>query len=83
MNHNNTPEMGMQIYMNGCSCSNLWNEVNETNDGCNDCKVGGMRIGMTYTPMQPWETPYGLDKGLRAGTIFPCLHLPFVGGGLK
>lgn len=83
MNHNNTPEMGMQIYMNGCSCSNLWNEVSETNDGCNDCKVGGMRIGMTYTPMQPWETPYGLDKGLKAGTIFPCLHLPFVGGGLK
>ena len=50
---------------------------------CNDCKVGGMRIGMTYVPMQPWETPYGLDKGLRAGTIFPCLHLPFVGGGCK
>lgn len=82
MDHNKMPDMG-SIYMNGCGCSNLWNEVNTGRNGDNDCKVGGMRIGMTYTPMQPWETPYGLDKGLRAGTIFPCLHLPFVGGGRK
>ena len=80
MNQNNTPDMGMSIYVNGCSCEHLWNEVNEMNSNCN---VGGMRIGMTYTPMQPWETPYDFDKGLRVGTIFPCLHLPFIGGGLK
>ena len=83
MDHNNTPDMGMSIYMNGCSCEHLWNEVNANHGYCNDCKVGGMRIGMTYVPMQPWEEPYGLEKGLKAGTIFPCLHLPFVGGGCK
>lgn len=80
MNHNKTPDMGMSIYMGGCSCGHLWNEANEMHK---DCNVDGMRIGMTYTPMQPWEKPYGLDKGLKAGTIFPCLYLPFTGGGCK
>lgn len=83
MDYNRTPDMGMSIYMNGCSCGHLWDEISSMRNNCSDCKVGVMRIGMTYTPMQPWEEPYGLEKGLRAGTIFPCLHLPFVGGGCK
>lgn len=67
MNHNNKPDMGMPIYMNECD----------------QCTVGGMRIGMTYVPMQPWEAPYTPDEALRAGTIFSCLFLPFIGGGCK
>ncbi|MDO4746525.1 MAG: spore coat associated protein CotJA [Bacillota bacterium] len=46
---------------------------------CAEC----MRIAMTYVPMQRWEKIYDFDKGLKAGTIFPCLHLPFVGGYKK
>lgn len=83
MDHNKTPDMGMSISMNDCSCGHLWEEVNSMHSDCNDCSVGGMRIGMTYTPMQPWEKPYDLERGLRAGTIFPCLYLPFTGGGCK
>ena len=78
MNYNRTPDMGNSIYMAGCSCNCLWNEVD---NGCENCSVNGMRIGMTYTPMQPWEQIYDLGTGLKAGTIFPCLHMPFVGGG--
>lgn len=55
------------------------NNNNRTNPYCN-CSVDGMRVGMTYVPMQPWEELYDFDIGLRAGTIFPCLHLPFMGG---
>lgn len=80
MNHNNTPDMGMSIYMNGCSCGHLWDEIERTD---RDCNVAGMRIGMTYVPMQPWEETYDLGTGFNAGTIFPCLHLPFMGGGRK
>jgi len=64
LDHNNTPDMGMSIYMNGCSCEHLWNEVNANHGYCNDCKVGGMRIGMTYVPMQPWEEPFELAEGV-------------------
>ncbi len=102
MNHNRTPDMGMSIYMNGCSCGCLWDEVqaNETreaevhtaeteerthtrdDDDCQpQCNFEGWKLAMAYVPMQPWEEPFDLDRGLRAGTIFPGLRLPFRGGG--
>lgn len=37
-------------------------------------------VGMGYVPMQPWETPYPLNRALMAGTIFPSLDYPFVMG---
>ena len=100
MNCNRMPEMGTSIYVNGCSCNCLWNEMQDMEDaaqgsvaarasegencssGCmpND-DFGSWPIGMTYVPMQPWEEPFDLAKGLRAGTIFPCLRKPFRGGG--
>lgn len=64
MDYNRTPEQGMKIYLNGCSCG-----------------FDSLPVGMTYVPMQPWEEIFELDKGLRAGTIFPSLRLPFIGGG--
>lgn len=104
MNCNKMPEMGSEIYLNGCSCNCLWNEMHtdrvserETDENvrqhhaagektrCIDCMLNNdfaaWPLGMTYVPMQPWEEPFVLAKGLRAGTIFPSLRLPFRGGG--
>ena len=91
MNCNKTPEMGSGIYLNGCSCSYLWNELHEDSrvDKREPCSADCMPnddfevwpVGMAYVPMQLWEEPFELDKGLRAGTIFPSLRLPFRGGG--
>lgn len=41
-----------------------------------------LRIAIATVPMQNWETTYDFAKGLKQGTIFPCLDLPFyVTGG--
>ena len=58
------------------------NKRENTGTGCmpND-DFASWPVGMTYVPMQPWEEPFELAKGLRAGTIFPGLRLPFRGGG--
>lgn len=90
MNCNRMPEMGSEIYLNGCSCNCLWNEMQtdgrDEREKCDDdCMpkgdFGSWPVGMTYVPMQTWEEPFELAKGLRAGTIFPSLRLPFRGGG--
>ncbi len=36
-------------------------------------------LAMAYVPFQQWSEVYTAEKGLCAGTIFPCLDLPFVG----
>lgn len=42
-------------------------------------------VAMGYVPWQHWHTVYGLEKGLKCGTIFPELNKPFMGvrGGCK
>ena len=44
-----------------------------------------MRVGMAYVPWQRWQNPYEYEEGLKAGTIFPDLNLPFLGaqGGMR
>lgn len=37
----------------------------------------GLFLAIATVPMQFWEEPYSTDKGLKAGTIFPCLDKPF------
>lgn len=104
MNCNKTPETSASIYLNGCSCECLWNELHtydsdmqqrkmSCNAGMNGSGDSGSEngmpaddfaswpLGMTYVPMQPWEEPFDLAKGLHAGTIFPSLRKPFRGGG--
>lgn len=42
----------------------------------------GPSLAIATVPVQPWEEPYDTCKGLKAGTIFPSLDLPFyVTGG--
>lgn len=47
---------------------------------CPNTGVGGMEqypVGMGYIPWQQWQQTYPLEQGLRRGTIFPDLDLPF------
>ena len=37
----------------------------------------GYPLAMAYVPWQQWKTPYDPAKGLRRGTIFEDLDLPF------
>lgn len=59
------------------------------------CRLGGRRVdeiyrhlamadaplAMAYVPDQSWGQPWELRRGLKAGTIFPCLYKPFCGKG--
>lgn len=38
-----------------------------------------MPIGMAYVPWQHWNELYEIEKGFKAGTIFPELNKPYVG----
>ncbi len=42
-------------------------------------------LAIAAIPVQCWETPYDSATGLRQGTIFPSLDLPFfvTAGGPK
>lgn len=45
-----------------------------------------MALAMAYVPWQRWTETYPLDEGLKRGTIFPDLDLPFEGrrqGGMR
>lgn len=56
------------------------------NNNCTSCKnprndvcLDNVPLGMAYVPWQIWDDVYDLNKGLHAGTIFPCLDKPFIG----
>jgi len=90
LNHNNTPDMGMPIYMNSCSCKHLWDEVDPQGRQRNgdhgdhaNCDFDNWPLAMAYVPMQPWEIPFDPAESLKSGTIFPSLFLPFKGGARK
>ena len=38
-------------------------------------------LGICYVPIQEWEQVYDEDAAFSAGTIFPSLNKPFLGGG--
>ncbi len=38
-------------------------------------------VAMAYIPFQQFGELYPFEKGLKAGTIFPDLDKPFLGGG--
>ncbi len=37
-------------------------------------------LAMAYVPPQKWTIVYDNEEALRAGTLFPALHLPFERG---
>lgn len=37
-------------------------------------------LAMAYIPPQKWTITYDNEEALRAGTLFPALHLPFERG---
>lgn len=37
----------------------------------------GLTLAIATVPEQPWITPYEPEKGLKQGTIFPNLDMPF------
>ena len=38
-------------------------------------------LGICFVPVQGWEQLYDEDTAFSAGTVFPCLDKPFLGGG--
>lgn len=42
-------------------------------------KVDELPLGMAYVPMQHYDQMFPLCRGLKEGTIFPELCLPFCG----
>lgn len=60
------------------------------NNNCSSCAdyheglfCNKVSLGMGYIPWQTWDNVYDLNRGLQAGTIFPCLDKPFMGRCLK
>jgi len=50
---------------NGCGC------------GAETDAFSHMPLAMAYVPWQTYGDVYPLDHGFHAGTIFPCLDMPF------
>lgn len=50
-------------------------DMTDNNMSCN------LQLGICSVPMQEWEQVYDEDTAYSAGTIFPCLNKPFLGGG--
>lgn len=40
-------------------------------------------LAMAYIPMQFYRDTYGIEEGFNAGTVFPELDKPFLGGNCK
>lgn len=65
-----------------CSCD--YRTVSDMSCGNMNCRERSMLpynpvVAMAYIPFQQWNEVYSAEKGLSAGTMFPCLNLPFVG----
>lgn len=87
MSGNNEPYIGMPIYLDDCDCDDLMEDIlGGRPDFSHEspCMAGrdfeNWPLAMAYVPMQPWEETYDPARGLQAGTIFPGLDLPFLGG---
>ena len=68
----------MNNMSNNCmSCRNNQNNMRD-----DDIFNSNVPLGMAYIPWQTWGDVYDLNRGVHAGTIFPCLDKPFVGKGM-
>ncbi len=48
-----------------------------------ETECGDMVLAMAYVQMQPWGNLYEPEEGFGAGTVFPDLDKPFLGGGTR
>lgn len=74
------PYIGMPICLDGCL--NIDANNNDAGHACGSMSncINTMPLAMAYVPMQAWNQIYDTEEGFYAGTIFPCLNLPFDGG---
>lgn len=87
------PYVGMPIYLDDALDDMLIpDDIMDSKDDMDDIIDGNYQcssnfenwpIAMAYVPMQGWGDIYEPEKALQRGTIFPCLDLPFLGGGRK
>ena len=90
MNRNTEPYIGMPLDLDDwdcgcdCGCGDIPNGIPDAELDRPDCMAGrdfeNWPIAMAYVPMQQWEETYDPDQALQAGTIFPSLDLPLLGG---
>lgn len=84
MNSNMEPYIGMPIDLDNCDCDDMIGDFPGQNPQDPPCMSGrdfeNWPIAMAYVPMQQWEETYDPAQALQAGTIFPSLDLPFLGG---
>lgn len=65
----------------GCGCPSFTNDrVNAVYYHMTEAEAP---LAMGYVPYQHWGDTYELCRGLKTGTIFPCLDKPFCGKGGK
>ena len=57
---------------------------NTNNGNIDRNSIDNLPVAMAYVPMQRWERVYEPERGLKEGTMFPELNLPFKGyqGGM-
>ena len=68
MQNGNTQENGMQ---GNCARGNM-----SDSNSSGTCDHAGLRLAMTYVPMQCWRMMYSPDAALTRGTMFEELDLP-------
>lgn len=68
------PYIGMPVEIDDEPMDNIGRQIPCTDDFENRPPA------MAYVPWQVWEKTYEPAEGLKNGTIFPCLNLPFSGG---
>ena len=64
---------------------NIINEMSKKSFFNQDDRYDGQSrweiLGICYVPIQKWEQIYDEDTAYSAGTLFPGLNKPFLGGG--
>lgn len=79
MLYSNTPA-GMRSMQQNCGCGRTQDNPVRANCkcGCQDTCIDQYPLAMAYVPWQEFGEVYPLERGFQAGTIFPCLDLPFL-----
>ena len=67
-------------------CGKMETRVEQNRAADHPQNMQPMALAMAYVPWQKWTEVYPYDEGLKKGTIFPDLYLPFEGkrkGGMR